>query len=304
MRCTTFWAELWRPTPALDRGTDAGTTMPVPAGDAFLDGVPLSAVLANPEHCHALAATLTPVALTLPGAGLVTAVLGRPGSQPAPLAIVIHEWWGLTDQIKAMAAHLAELGYLTLAVDLMYGQVAATADQAVALSAKVSGVTARETLVGWIRWGREQGLCDGRVAVLGWCFGGSLALSASLATPVEATVIYSGLVMRRGASLAALKGPVLGHFGLRDEFIPANAVARFAADMATAGRDFRHHLYDAGHGFANPTGNPPRAGRLTHHDHDRREATTLAWRRTRAFLAETLPCPARPDTPGAVVRKS
>ncbi len=274
----SFWPERWRPALAVAPANDPTAFPPVLTADALVGGVPLATVLADAERCRAVATGLAPVALTLPRAGGVTAVLGRPEHPSAPLVVLIHEWWGLTDQIKAMAVHLAEAGYLTLAVDLMHGRIATTIDEAVALSAKVDGATARETLIGWIEWGRNQESCDGRVGVLGWCFGGGLALMASLATPVDATVIYSGLVKGTAANLSALKGPVLGHFGSCDKFAPTNMVARFALEMQAAGRDFRHYIYNAGHGFANPTGN-----------HHHREETRLAWQRTLAFLAETLP---------------
>ena len=273
----SFWPGRWRSLPP--PGGDAGAAaLPPPVVEPMVGGLPLATVLADVESCRAVAAGPISVTLSLPGAGQVAAVLARPERRPAPLVMLIHEWWGLTDPIKAMAVHLAEAGYATLAVDLMYGRVAATTDEAVALSAKVNGATAREILVGWVDWGRgQEQLCDGRVGVLGWCFGGGLALMTSLATPVEATVIYYGLLMASGVRLSALKGPVLGHFGERDTFVPASMVARFTAEMTAAGRDFRSHVYNGGHGFANPTGN-----------HYHREETKLAWGRTLGFLGETL----------------
>jgi carboxymethylenebutenolidase len=274
-----FWREPWSQVLADNRGHDPTVPMRPPMTEALLAGVPLATVLANPDHCRRIAAGLTPIDLTVPTVGRAAAVLARPDTRrPAPLVVLIHEWWGLTDQIKGMAAHMASLGYLTLAVDLMNGQVATTQDEAVALSGKVRGAVARDILVGWIEWGRTCEGGDGRVGVLGWCFGGGLALMASLATPVEATVIYSGLTMGRADDLTALKGPVLGHFGLHDRFVPTSMITRFATEMHTANRDFRHHLYDAGHGFANPTSD-------RHHHAE----TKRAWRRTLAFLAETLP---------------
>jgi len=278
MHHTSFWPGRWWRAPVVGEPADqVAAALTEPTADVVLGGVPLATVLADADRCRAVATTLESVTLTLPRAGRVAAVLGRPDRRSAPVVILIHEWWGLTDQIKAMAAHLAEAGYFTLAVDLMDGRVATTVDDAVTLSARVNGATAREILVGWIDWARCQDQSDGQVGVLGWCFGGGLALMASLAMPVEATVIYCGLVMGSADTLSALKGPLLGHFGSRDAFVPANMVSRFAAGMKAAGREFRCHLYDAGHGFANPTGN-----------HHHKEETRLAWRRTLAFLAETL----------------
>ena len=277
MRLKCLWPDTMRQTLAVDRPERAAAFVAGSGEGPQLRGAPLLSLLSDAGQCRALAATLTSVSLTMTGGGQVVAALGLPDRRPAPLVVLIHEWWGLTDQIKAMAVFLAEAGYVTLAVDLLDGRVASSVDEAASLSAKVHGAAARETLARWIHWGRALEQCSGRVGVLGWCFGGGLALMASLATPVDATVIYCGLVMGKAPALKALKGPVMGHFGLADEFVPWPMIAGFTAEMQAADRVFHRYLYDAGHGFANPSG--------THHHP---VAATLAWRRTEAFLAETL----------------
>ena len=57
-----------------------------------------------------------------------------PGKAPLPALVVIHEWWGLNDWVKEQATKLADQGYVTLAVDLYRGKVAATPDEAHELS--------------------------------------------------------------------------------------------------------------------------------------------------------------------------
>src|ERR1044071_162329 len=52
------------------------------------------------------------------------------GKGPFPALVVIHEWWGLNDWVKQQAEHYAQLGYVTLAVDLYRGKVATSADEA------------------------------------------------------------------------------------------------------------------------------------------------------------------------------
>jgi len=97
---------------------------------ASLAGLPLAAVLADPRLAQAAAAKLQDVGLTTAGGKAVSASLAMPAKTPAPTLILIHEWWGLNDQIKAVAAEYANLGYVTLAVDLMDGKVATTPDAA------------------------------------------------------------------------------------------------------------------------------------------------------------------------------
>jgi carboxymethylenebutenolidase len=242
-----------------------------------LGTLPLAAVLADAGQSRAAAATLEPVTLKTPGGRTVAGALARPAAERAPGVVLIHEWWGLNDQIKAVAADLAATGYVALAIDLLDGQVATTPDAAQALVGRVDEDTALDTLVGWIDWLRHQDFCTGRVATLGWCFGGGWSLQASLATPVDATVIYYGRVVVPAEKLAALKGPVLGQFATRDQYITPAMVDGFQAEMARAGKSLELYRYDADHAFANPTG----------HNYHRDDAQ-LAWQRTLAFLATNL----------------
>ena len=162
-------------------------------------------------------------------------------------------------------------------MDLYDGRTATTPEQARALSRGVDAAAGRDTLGSWIRWLRAQELCNGRVATMGWCFGGGWSLNAALVEPVEATVVYYGNVARGAADLAALRGPVLGHFATRDRFIDRDMVAGFEAAMDQAGKALDVFWYEADHAFANPTGAR----------YDAVDAA-LAWRRTLAFLKGAL----------------
>ena len=117
-------------------------------------GLPLAVVLADPLLAR-VAAGGGLETVTIPAAGRkVSGSLALPAKAPAAAVLLIHEWWGLNDQIKSVAAEFARLGYVALALD-MYA---------------------------------------GKVGTIGWCFGGSLSLDASIATPVDATVVYYGRV--------------------------------------------------------------------------------------------------------------
>ena len=244
---------------------------------APLAGLPLSVVLASPELARAAAAGLADEELTLPSGRNVRAALAVPSQAPAPTIVLIHEWWGLNNQIKAVAAEYGKLGYLALAVDLMGGKVATTSDQARSLTQGVKPDEGTETLVSWVEWLRKHKATNNKVGTVGWCFGGGWSLNASIATPVDATVIYYGRVTRKADELRQLKGPVLGHFGTLDKFINKKMVSGFEAEMKKAGKTPTIHWYEANHGFANPTGSV----------YD--EANTKsAWDRTNAFFADNL----------------
>ena len=89
-----------------------------------LYGVPLAVILANPTLARAAAAGLQAQTIATAGGERVSAVLAVPGTTPAPAVLLVHEWWGLNDHIKAMAAEFAKAGFTALAVDLYRGQVA------------------------------------------------------------------------------------------------------------------------------------------------------------------------------------
>jgi carboxymethylenebutenolidase len=239
--------------------------------------MPIAAVLADPRLARAAAGRLETVSLTTAGGREVSAALALPETVPAPTVLLIHEFWGLNDQVKAMAGDCASAGYVALAVDLYGGRSADVREEAQALMQGVEPAAATDTLVSWVEWLRQHPRSTGKVATIGWCFGGAWSLNASIATPVDATVIYYGRVEQPADRLARLQGPVLGHFATRDAFINREMVERFQAAMAEAGKPLTVYWYEADHAFANPTGARYDA-----------EDARLAWARTQAFLQANL----------------
>lgn len=237
----------------------------------------LAAVLANPDAARAAASSLETVTISTASGRAISAAWGAPAAARAPSVLVIHEWWGLNDYIKSVAADFVAQGYGALALDLFGGKVAASADEGRANIGAMKNEEALETCAAWIDWLRARDDSSGAVGTIGWCFGGGWSLNTSLVRPVEATVIYYGNVARTAAELAPLKGPVLGHFGLQDQNMNQEMVAGFEAAMDEAGKACEIHWYDANHAFANPTGAR----------YDEADAA-LAWQRTTGFLAANL----------------
>lgn len=240
-----------------------------------LAGLPLAAVLADPRLAAAAAAETRLVRINATDGREVAGALAVPDKVPAPAVLLVHEWWGLNDQIKAMAVEFARQGYLALAVDLFAGRVATAPDEARALTQTVKDQEAMATLTSWLQWLKNHQDGDRRVATVGWCFGGGWALQAAAAEPVDATVVYYGRVDLPAGRLARLKGPVLGHFGRQDTFIDEKVVSAFRAAMTEANKPHVVYWYDAGHAFANPTG-----------DNYRKPDAQLAWQRTLDFLQQ------------------
>ena len=248
----------------------------------FLKGLvtlPLATVLAYPDLARAAAATTESVSITTKGGKQVTATIALPDAENAPAILLIHEWWGLNDQIKSVAAEFANQGYIALAVDLYDGDVATEPDAARSLMQSVDGAVATDTLVSWVDYLRNHSASNGKVGTVGWCFGGGWSLNTSLATAVDATVIYYGNVKKEANDLAALNSPVLGHFATKDGWINQEMVDGFEQAMQSAGKAdaMTVHWYEADHAFANPT-----SARYDAED------AALSWERTTAFFKQHL----------------
>ncbi len=242
-----------------------------------LTSLPLATVLANPRLAAAVSAGLQEVEAKLADGRTVKAALANPQDQAKGSILLIHEWWGLNDQIKSVASDFANQGYTALAVDLYHGKVADTPDGARALMKSVDPNVATETLKLWVPWLRANSRAGGKVATIGWCFGGGWSLNASLAAPVDATIVYYGRVNKTADELSSLKGPVLGHFATQDNWINKEMVSGFEAAMDAAGKSYTNYWYDAQHAFANPTSARYDAG-----------DAALAWQRTTDFLKRQL----------------
>ncbi len=223
------------------------------------------------------------VAYATVGGESVMGTLIRPAGAtgPLPAVIVIHEWWGLNDNVRDMAARLAAEGYATLAVDLYGGQTADTPEAAMGLMRAAMGDAEAATdnlrqAYAYLTTTQQAPA----VASLGWCFGGAWSLRAALAMPTElsAVVIYYGQPNTESSELEPLAMPVLAHFGEADSSIPMDAVEAFESALVAAGVENTVYVYtDAEHAFANPSGQRYDA-----------EAAETAWARTTAFLAATL----------------
>lgn len=213
--------------------------------------------------------------------GLVHGYLARPTNirdyPRLPAVIMVHEWWGLNDNIRMMARRLAGEGYQVLAVDLFDGQLATTSARARSLveAASKNPDAVISNLQGAATFLRERGAP--RVAVLGWCFGGGWSLQAALQIPeqVDAAVVFYGRPETDRAALARLDAPLLGIFGAEDGSIPVPQVREMEATLRQLGKDVDIRVYEgANHAFANPSGpayNP--------------QSAADAWGRTTVFLA-------------------
>jgi len=212
----------------------------------------------------------------------VQAVLYTPdGKGPFPGIVVIHEWWGLSDWVKDQAAKLSDQGYVTLAIDLYRGKVAATPDEAHELMRGVPEDRAKRDLHAAVEFLTAQAnVRKDRLAAIGWCMGGGYSLDVALQEPtLKADVINYGHLATDPESINKINASVLGIFGGQDRGIPVEDVKKFEQMLKQQGKKVEITVYpDAGHGFENPIN---KAGY-------RADDAADAWKRTTNFLASTL----------------
>lgn len=235
----------------------------------------------------------------LPG---VSAYRAEPAAAPRGGLIVIEEIWGLVPHIRAMADRFAAEGYVVLAPELLDGLLGDADGQALMEArndpdeARRTAVqpTLRELFSGMQAPGfaaeavaklrtvvdaleAEPGV-EGRIGVLGFCFGGtySYALAAADAR-VRAAVPFYGSAPSAD-DIARIQAPVHAFLGAHDERL-MEALPEVERAFAAAGSDFEATVYpDAGHAFMNDT-NP--------HSY-RADDAADAWLRATAFLAAHL----------------
>jgi carboxymethylenebutenolidase len=202
-----------------------------------------------------------------------------------PAVVMIHEWWGLNDNIKKMAETLAKEGYIVLAVDLYNGKVANTAESAQNLVSKVRDNPSESinNLQHAVRYVASlENVNSSKIASLGWCFGGGQSLQLALNTeqeyPLAATIIYYGNLVSDQESLSKIKWPVLGIFGDQDQSISVQSVKQFEDALNKNGIPNEIYIYKGvGHAFANPSG-----------DNYAPQETQDAWQKTVSFLNKYL----------------
>jgi carboxymethylenebutenolidase len=201
-------------------------------------------------------------------------------TKPARVGIVvIHEWWGLNDNIRHWSDRLAKDGYAALAIDLYGGVVAKTPDEAMKAMKAVDEKKALSHLIAAADFlEKDPRILAEKTGAIGWCFGGAWSLRLAMAEPnLDAAVIYYGHLVNNPDELKPIKAEILGIFGNRDKAITPEDVNAFDAALGTAKVKHTIFRYDADHAFANPSN--PR--------YEQKSATD-AWAKVHDFFGKTL----------------
>jgi carboxymethylenebutenolidase len=213
--------------------------------------------------------------------GTAPGYLAEPAGH-GPAVIVLQEWWGLDEHVRSLCDRLATEGFYALAPDLYRGETTAQPDEAQQKMMAMSMEQVEQDMCGAADHLASLPGVDGPgVGAVGFCLGGGLAIWAAATCPnIAAAVTYYYVMPHGKPDFTKIKGPVLGHFGTADEFIPLEDANKLESELEDAGVETTFHYYDgAGHAFFNDTN---RLG-----TYDKAHAET-SWERTVSFLRAAL----------------
>lgn len=202
---------------------------------------------------------------------------------PHGTVILVHEWNGLVERVKQTADAFAAEGYVALAVDLYSGRIGKSREENLSLMRET--LAAPDQIVANLdaaaRYLRGRKDVNGKVATIGWCYGGGVALSYAIGGERhEGTAIFYGRLLDDPEQMKHIHHEVYGTFAEMDSGIPPEQVDKFVAALRAAGIENDVHIYDdVRHGFwlhvdRDPDTNAP--------------AAADAWSRLKKYLKRTV----------------
>lgn len=166
---------------------------------------------------------------------------------------VYQEWWGLNDHIR----HQADVFYNDLggkvnviALDMYDGKSTTNPQEAGKLMQGVVETRLENIVKGAITYAGPKA----QIANVGWCFGGSWSLKSALLGGKQTigSVMYYGMPVKDVEKLKTLNSDVLGLFAT-EQYISQQVIEDFAANMKTANKKLTYKIFNAVHGFSNPS---------------------------------------------------
>jgi dienelactone hydrolase len=210
------------------------------------------------------------------------------GSHNSPGILVVHGGAGLDSHAEQQARRFAALGYVAFACD-MYGEaVVGHRDRILACIGELRAD--RQRLCRRAQAGLDvlatQPQVDRRIAVVGYCFGGLVALEVARGgMNLDAVVsVHGSLTTTQAAQAGTVKARILACHGARDPYSPPPEVSAFIAEMNQASADWQLVVYGgAMHGFTHQDARGQTPGVLYDAQADRRSSADI-----RVFLEDAL----------------
>jgi dienelactone hydrolase len=221
--------------------------------------------MASPESCSRPATSAFPprcreMAEKHPYQDRETELVGelyRPMSPNGFAVLVVHEADGIGGNVRRRCAQLAQLGYVALAADLHGGGRVLEGEEMRAAVERFRGYPERfraRVGAGFDALAAIEGVDAGRIAAIGYCFGGTAVLElARSGAPARAVASFHGLLTTRApAPPGQITARIAAYTGALDPLVPPEDVAAFQAEMTAAEADWQLSIYGrAWHSFTN-----------------------------------------------------
>ncbi|MGH2958754.1 MAG: dienelactone hydrolase family protein [Solirubrobacterales bacterium] len=184
--------------------------------------------------------------------GTAEGYLATPADPNGRALVVIQEWWGLMDEIKAIADRYAAAGYYALVPDHFHGDSTESPDEAEHQMMAMNIADVEKELIGAVDFVASKAGTE-IVGATGYCIGGALCLyAASLNPKVAASSSFYYVFPHGRPEWSRIEGPVLMHFGTEDAFMSTEDIEELTSEMTAAGVDLVVEFYEgAGHAFCN-----------------------------------------------------
>lgn len=205
-------------------------------------------------------------------------------STKAPVVVVVHEIFGLSTWVRAVADQLAADGFIAIAPDLLTMKRAGNltsewaADSARAVIGSLDRSNVHRDILAVANYGMSLPAATQKYGVVGYCWGGSTVFEHAITSPgLGASVVYYG-GSPASERLTSIRAPILGLYGGSDARVNATIPGADSA-MKALGKSYEAHIFEgAGHGFLRNQGGSPA----------NLEATRQAWPLTVAFFRKHL----------------
>ena len=190
------------------------------------------------------------------GADSVRAWIVYPESKAkAPVVVVVHEIYGLTPWVRAIADQLAASGFIAIAPDLLTSKNLPNATDSIPGNLATTAIRTLDAadvhrqISAVAEYAMALPAAMPRYGIVGYCWGGSVSFEHAVRSPkLAASVVYYGSSPPSG-SLGSVNAPVLGLYGGNDARVNAS-IAPADSAMRALNKTYTHHIYEgAGHGF-------------------------------------------------------
>lgn len=198
------------------------------------------------------------------GEGSIGAFVATPDVLPAPVVVVLHEVFGVNNDMRESCRELAERGFIALAPDLFWRQEPGLDlshwsqeewEKGLALYHAYDRAQGAKDIAAVMRFAKSMQGSTGKVGVMGYCLGGLMTYLVSARYGSDASVAYyPGGADQYVSEAASVSAPIIVHLAEEDEFIPKQAQAAIREAFADKANAQTYSYAGQSHAFARHTG--------------------------------------------------